>query len=352
MSRSTALRASIAALAVLPAFTACSMLPSGQKVEATPNQAPASQDSNNNNDSNKNDSNNNNSSDNESTDSNDNGNDQDSNNNSSSNSSEDSNNNNSGDDDQDSNNNSSPDSSNDSNSNGSDSDDDSNNNSSSNSGNDSDSNSNSSSNSNDSSGSSSEGQKISTPAGSGISNLELVKLQGASTAGGKFGKVVAVFKATTDKPLQTRLRIRLFDDSGKEITQNTGLTSIYTTGDHDLVTSNLISVPAGSQPKTFKAQLVDTNSVGNGLEISEVSKPQVESSSSTPVVKGTVTTNGQSLSSSVTAQAACVTPSGKVYHGTDSLNGNGGNGDQIDYEINMHDARGVDLSDATCYVSA
>ncbi|MEL4356961.1 MULTISPECIES: hypothetical protein [unclassified Luteococcus] len=358
MSRSLALRTSIAALAILPAFTACSMLPGGEKTEATPNQASVApqESSNNSNDnesnnqgsdnesSDSNDSNSNDSNDNSDNESNDNsGNDDDSNNNSDNAPSDDSNNGSGNNDDSNSNddsNNSSGDDSNDSNSNSGSSDDDSSSNSGSNSG---------SSNS----GGSGSGQQISVPSGSGISNLELVKLQGATAPGGQHGKIVGVFKATTDRPMMLNLRVKLYDASGKMIASKTGLNSVYTTGDHDLVTSNLVTLPAGAKPKSFKVSLEGKTDMKNGFEITEMGKPKVGDYKQN---RGVQSLTGHAVSTtpvkgSVTIKAACI-KDGKVYQGTDSLSNNTRQGNQIAYDIPMYDAKGDDLSNAKCYVSA
>ncbi|WP_420174815.1 hypothetical protein [Luteococcus sp. OSA5] len=303
MSRSDLLRASIACLAIVPTFTACSMLPGSEKiVEAVPGQSAASQsgdqgDSQNNDGDNKDGDN------------------------------KDDRNDNSDDSDRD-NSDEPSDDRRDSSSQGS---------------------------SSNSGGKSTQvRQRLNVPAGSGIQNLELVEIQGGPTSTGSYGRITAVFKATTDRPMSLNLRIRLFDASGKEIAENTGLTSVYTVGSHDLVTSNLIKLPKGAQPKTFKASLIDKTDLTNGFEISKISRPQVDESSKSrgvQVLTGTATTNGP-VKGSVTANGACVTSDGKIYHGSDGLNDNPNQGDSVDYEIPMYDAKGVDLSDATCYVSA
>ncbi|SJN24933.1 hypothetical protein [Luteococcus japonicus] len=375
MSRSTALRTSIAALAVLPAFTACSMLPGGQEVEANPNQAtPAVEESTDNGSNDGNNSNNNNkSSSDESQDSND---DQDSNDNSSSNSSEDSNNNsgdddsnndgngsdsnsrnNSGDDDSqdgssmsgDSSSNSGSNSSNSSNS-GSSTGGDSNSNSTSNSG--SNGSSSNSGSSNGSGSASSAGQQVPVPAGSGISNLEVVKLQGSATTRTR-GMVVGVFKATTDRPMSLKLRVKLYDANGKQIASNDGSNSVYTTGTHDLVTTNYFALPAGAKPKTFKVSLVDKTDLRTGFSITQMGRPTVGKylqNRGVQSLKGTAT-SPTAVKGSVTIKAACIS-GGKVYQGTDSLSNNARENGKIAYDIPIYDAKGVDLTKATCYVSA
>lgn len=196
-------------------------------------------------------------------------------------------------------------------------------------------------------------QRVPVPAGSGISSLELIDIQGAPTGTG-YGRVVAAFKATTDRPMMLNIRIQLFDAAGKEIASNTGLTSSYAVGTHDLVTSNLIKLPGGAKPKTFKATLLKNTPLNPSFSISKVSKPQVGTSTKStgiPALSGTITLDG-TMKGSVEAHAACITPDGRVYHGSESLADNPVKGGSVSYEIPIYDAKGVDLSTSRCYASA
>ncbi|MEL4505860.1 hypothetical protein AAEX63_14080 [Luteococcus sp. H138] len=361
MSRSTTLRTSIAALAILPAFTACSMLPIGQKdVDATPSQnnaAPqttstpeanhedsasehenSSSNDDSNNESNNNESNNDSNNDHSNSES---SNDESTGSNGSGNDSDDAGNDNS-------NNTSSTDSSNDDASSNSSNNDDSNDHATTGSSNNSDD---SSSTSDSDTGTR---QRVPVPAGSGISQLDLVKIYGSPASGGKHGQIVAVFKATTDRPMMLNLRINLYDASGKKIATNTGLNSVYTTGSQYLVTSNLIELPVGAKVHSFKASLVDKTDRPRDFSITKVSKPtlgQSTKSRGVQVLRGTATLRGK-MNGTVEANAACIMPDGKIYHGSESLNDNPVKNGSVDYEVPMYDADKVDLSEGTCYVSA
>ncbi|MEL4505859.1 hypothetical protein AAEX63_14075 [Luteococcus sp. H138] len=336
MSRSSTLRASIACLAILPAFTACSMLPGGEKVEATPSQNQAApQESNTD----------------PSTDEN-----QQADNEQSPEASDEP-----GDDEsqRDESQNDDADSS------ASESEEGTTGESGSTEGVDGSGEENESGSNNSASPAQKDGngtsrrtapapQRIAVPASSGISSLELIDIQGAPTQGGQHGRIAAAFKATTDQPLMLNIRIDLLDANGKVIATNTGLTSSYAVGTHDLVTSNLIKLPSGVKPKRFKATLIKTTKMNPNFSISKVSKPQVGTSSKSrgvPALTGTVTLDG-TMKGSVTAHAACITPDGRVYHGSESLNDNPVKGGSVDYEIPIYDAKGVDLSTSRCYASA
>ncbi|WP_420174807.1 hypothetical protein [Luteococcus sp. OSA5] len=374
MSLSTARRASIAALALLPAFSACSMI-SPKEDTAVPQSEPsvsAEKDDSDKGGSNANESNNNNSDDDSSTgsddsdsddrdsDSNDrDSNDSDSDNRDSNNNDSDSNDTDSNDRDSDNNDRDSDDSGfEDSGSNDTDdqesnrgssdeTDDSSSNDDSDSSGDDSDSSSKSGSET------SGKGDEISVPAGSGISKLKVVDLQGAPAPGGKHAQVVGVYRVTTDRPMMLNLRVSLYDANGKMIASKTGLNSSYTTGEHDLVTSNLVTLPAGAKPKTFKVSLVDKTDMKNGFSITKMGKPQVEDykqNKNVQALRGTATSTS-AVKGSVNIKAACI-KGGKIYYGTDSLSNNAREGGKVAYEIPIYDARGVDLSNADCYVSA
>lgn len=361
MSRSTTLRASIAALAILPAFTACSMLPSTGKINATPSQNHAApQDSGvdpSAKDSQKTDDNQDQSP--EPSDEPTGGDEQ-----GTADSSQDSGNDSSDDaatasDDDAA---GTDDSSQVGSAGGSSSDDASNTGTSDSNATDSteDAASDSSTANNSTADQSTAGsdsgstQRVSVPAGSGISQLDLVKIYGSPASGGAHGRIVAVFKATTDRPMMLNLRIKLYDAAGKQIATNTGLNSVYTTGSQYLVTSNLIELPAGAKPVSFKASLVDKTDMGPEFSIAKVSKPRLGTSakfSNVQVLRGTATLRG-AMKGTVEANAACIMPNGKVYHGSESLNDNPVKGGQVDYEVPMYDAKGADLSQARCYVSA
>ncbi|MEL4356960.1 MULTISPECIES: hypothetical protein [unclassified Luteococcus] len=333
MPRSSALRTSIAALAILPAFTACSMIPGVGKTEATPQPvsvAPqASTDS---------------SKDNEST------------NQSGTEQSPDSNQTGSADESSDSNDTSSDDQSSDTGS----ADDDSTNDSSGGEPSDVTGNSGGSTDDDASSGSSNSGgsssgarQKIAVPAGSGISNLELIDIKGAPSSSGQHAQIVALFNATTDRPMMLNIKIQLFDASGKQIATNTGLNSVYTTGTHDLVTSNLIELPKGATVKTFKASLVDKTDMSKDFSISRISKPQVAPSpkfDKQQVLRGTVTIRG-TMDGHVEVNAGCRTSNGRIYHGQETISDNPVKNGQVEYEIPMYSTEGMDLNNMTCYVS-
>ncbi|MEL4356959.1 MULTISPECIES: hypothetical protein [unclassified Luteococcus] len=371
MNRYLALRTSIAALAILPAFTACSMVPGIGKTEATPQQAnvapqdagnssknnngadqsrdttDSNDDSANDDDSNANDDSDTNASNNGSDDSGDDGSSTDGGS-TGQDSNDDSTGTNDGGSDADS---SSDDSTGDDGASGNSQDGSTSTGKGSGSSN---TGSSTSGNSHTNSSSSGNRQRIQVPAGSGISRLELLDIYGGRSSSTDYGQVVAVFKATTDRPMMLNIRITLYDASGKQIATNTGLNSVYTTGSHDLVTKNLIKVPAGAKPKSFKASFVDKTDLTSGPRVSNVSTPEVGQSpkfDNLQVLTGTARVSGSVGSNSVEADGACITSDGKIYHGAMSITDKDVSGGRVEYSIPMYDAKGVDLARATCYVS-
>ena len=193
---------------------------------------------------------------------------------------------------------------------------------------------------------SAQGREIAVPAGHGISKLELIDLYGGDTASGSYGKAVGVFKVTTDRPMLIKLRITLYAAAGKEIAHNDGLNPAYTVGTHHLVTSNLIKLPTGATPKTFKVSLVDTTEM-RYTTVTKFDEPRLTTKNGVPALTGSFTLQGK-MPSSLDARGACVLPGGKTYEGRDGLTDDSAGGT---YTIPLYDARGGDLSKATCYAS-
>lgn len=202
-------------------------------------------------------------------------------------------------------------------------------------------------------------QKIAVPAGSGISDLELIDLYGGEDGKTSFGRGTGVFSMTNDRPMMLNLRIQLFDAAGKEVAENTGLNSSYTVGKHDWVTSNLIKMPKGVTVKSFRVTLIDKTDMTNGFTITKFDKPTLGTASKfadVPALRGTVTFTGD-LKGTVDAKGACITADGKIIQGSETLSDNptragAGGSTVLDYEIPLYDARKMDLSQATCYASA
>lgn len=195
-------------------------------------------------------------------------------------------------------------------------------------------------------------QTITVPPGHGISKLELIDIYGADTAGGSYGKGIAVFNAKIDEPLLINLRIQLFDAAGKEIASNEGLNPAYFVGEHPLVTTNLIELPKGARPNSFKVTLIDTTKMTEPL-VDTFDRPQLSTRNGVPALTGSFRYTGKMKS--LDAQGACIMPDGKIYEGQDGLTDNpttaSGNAQKGTYSIPLYDAKNADLSKATCYAS-
>lgn len=197
------------------------------------------------------------------------------------------------------------------------------------------------------------GQKVNVPPGVGIKSMELIDLYGADSSSGSYGKAVGVFKVTTDRPMLIKLRVQLFNADGEEIARNDGLNSAYTVGTYNLVTSNLIKLPHGELPKSFKVTLVDVTDMKSPT-FTELSEPKLGTRNGVPSLKGTFAAEGK-MRSSHDVTGACIMPDGKVYSGTDGILDNGmttsGGTSRGEYNVPLYDAEGVDLTKANCYAS-
>lgn len=196
------------------------------------------------------------------------------------------------------------------------------------------------------------GESVNVPAGSGLKRLDVIKIYGAPASGGEYGRITAVFKAETDQPVMLNLRITLHDKNGTQIAENTGLNSVYTVGPQYVVTTNLIKLPAGKTPAKFKAQLIEVTPMSTDFVITKMPMPTLGNAGGTQILKGSIMAKGNPGKTSAEVQGACVMPDGTIYQGSDNISDQQLSGGSLDYEVKMYDAKGADLSKAKCYTSA
>lgn len=186
---------------------------------------------------------------------------------------------------------------------------------------------------------------IPVPANTGLKKLELLHIYGGRTSGG-FGQSVAIFEATTDRPMMITTKVTIMDKAGKKLRDQEGINTFYRSGKHTFIAHNLVELEDWDAPATFRVEVVDTTD--SDTNFSELSQPSVTTGDLSQELTGSFRYSGE-YPSGLSISGACVLDDGEIVFGENAPDQGVTDGT---YRIPMYDApKGSDLSNARCFVS-